>query len=369
MRREMPMMPLIIAWILLFFGIGARTSGSPPTARAQQAKSPVSQFEIIRAAADAYAASGKLGEITAKELYANLTDGKAANDPFILSVCEANSELTDSYTKGHIPGAIKMPWGLVMSEKEFLVLRGGYSRESYLAKLPKDRQIVTCSYNGHIGDQAATLLNILGYDAVNLKWGMTSWTRDQNAAPGRYDESRDCTAQRVDTATSQSSERFGFPAVRYAASEDPHEILRAAAEAFAKSGKEVISADDLFNRQRDRNVANRPVILNVDDAETYSKGHILGAINLPYGILFKKDNLSKLTNKKEIVVYSYNGHAGSQAAALLNILGYNAMNLRWGFASWTFRKDIASGRYEESKDCMDYVLATGPLPLGEEGYY
>ncbi|GAI52642.1 unnamed protein product, partial [marine sediment metagenome] len=29
-------------------------------------------------------------------------------------------------------------------------------------------------------------LNALGYDAVNLKWGMHGWTHDEDIAPGRY---------------------------------------------------------------------------------------------------------------------------------------------------------------------------------------
>jgi rhodanese-related sulfurtransferase len=358
---------LAVFGAILFLGLDAGTSESSAD---PQGKSPVSQFEIIRAAADAYAQSGELSEVTAKQLYQNLTDGKEANDPLILNVYEPNSELPNVYAKGHIPGAVKIPWGLALSEKEFLVLRGGYAREGYMTKLPKDKQIVVYSYNGHLGDQLATLLKLVGYDAKNLKWGITSWTRDKAVAPGRYEQSQDCTAQRVDDTTNEATGQFALPVVRNTASGDPREIIRAAAEAFAKSGKDVtISADDLFNRQRDHNPANRPLILNVDDVAVYSKGHIFGAVNIPYKVLFKSDNLRKLNNKKQIVVYSHDGHAGNQATALLNILGYDAMSLKWGLASWTCRKDLTADRYDESKDCLDYVLATGPLPLGEQSYY
>lgn len=367
MWRHISRIFLAIFGALLLLGLDAGTSESSSD---PQGKSPVSQFEIIRAAADAYAQSGELSEVTARELYQNLTDGKEANDPLILNVYEPNSELPDVYAKGHIPGAIKVPWGVALSEKEFLVLRGGYAREGYMTKLPKDKQIVVYSYNGHLGDQLATLLKLVGYDAKNLKWGMTSWTRDKAVAPGRYEQSQDCTAQRVDDTANEATEQFALPDVRNTASGIPREIIRAAAEAFAKSGKDVtVSADGLFNRQRDRNPANRPLVLNVDDAAVYSKGHISGAVNIPYKVLFKRDNLRKLNTKKQIVLYSQDGHAGNQATALLNILGYDAVSLKWGLASWTCRKDLIADRYDESKDCLDYVLATGPLPLGEQSYY
>jgi hypothetical protein len=39
------------------------------------------------------------------------------------------------------------------------------------------------------------LLNLLGYDAINLKFGITSWSLSipgRDIAPERYDEDRDC---------------------------------------------------------------------------------------------------------------------------------------------------------------------------------
>ena len=384
MKQKLLVIPLLLAGVSVFSILSsfATTSAFPPSlclfaglvapaaSFISTQTSKVSEFEVIRAAADAFVSIGKVTRITAKELYANLTDGKEPNNPFILCVYESNSELPDLYAKGHITGAIKRSWGLVFKEEEFLVQRGGYSRASYLAKLPKDRQIVVYSYNGHIGNQVTALLNILGYDAVNLKWGMASWTLDKDAAPGRYDESKDCKAQRIDTTMNEPAERYSFPIVENTASEDEHEIIRAAAEAYAGSGKIVnISAEELFERQRDRNAAAKPFILSVDEADIYTKGHILGAVNIPWRAVFRKENLSKLPNDKQILVCSYDGHTSSQVAALLNILGYDCVNLRWGMASWTFNNEIAPGRYNEVNDCMNYSLASGPLPFGETGYY
>ena len=128
--------------------------------------------EVIREAADGYLSSNKAPNILAEELYEILHDSDLDNDPFILSVRSPGN-----YEKGHIPGATNIPWREV-------------AKEENLTKLPKDKQIVVYCYTGHTASQITALLNILGYDAINLKFGMTSWTINKDIAPGRYEEAK-----------------------------------------------------------------------------------------------------------------------------------------------------------------------------------
>ena len=135
---------------------------------------PVVTNASIPEVADAYLNNGKVAKISAGELHSKITDANADNDPFILSV-----RCSEHYAKGHIPGAINIPWRKV-------------AKGENLAKLPKDRQIVVYCDTGHTGSQITALLNIMGYNAVNLQFGMTSWSLDEDVAPGRYNESKDC---------------------------------------------------------------------------------------------------------------------------------------------------------------------------------
>jgi rhodanese-related sulfurtransferase len=64
-----------------------------------------------------------------------------------------------AYAEGHIPGAENI-W-----LKEILTEEG-------LARLPTDRTIVVCCWVGHTASQVLTVLQLLGYDAVGLKYGM-----------------------------------------------------------------------------------------------------------------------------------------------------------------------------------------------------
>lgn len=98
--------------------------------------------------------------VTADKLYENLVDGDDANNPFIISV-----RAPEHYALGHIPGAVNVPWK-------------GIAAEDVLAKLPTDRQIVTYCYTGHTGEAAAVALLLLGYDVVNLKYGIMGWTEN-----------------------------------------------------------------------------------------------------------------------------------------------------------------------------------------------
>ncbi len=69
----------------------------------------------------------------------------------------------DHYAAGHIPGAINF---------------GLDSLADNLDKLDPDAPVYVYCYTGHSAAQAASLLNLLGYDAYSLKFGMCSWTAD-----------------------------------------------------------------------------------------------------------------------------------------------------------------------------------------------
>jgi rhodanese-related sulfurtransferase len=125
--------------------------------------------EIVRAAYDAALTDWK-PVTSADALFDNLNDGDESNDPLVVSVRSA-----EHYELGHIPGAINIPWKAI-------------AKPENLAKLPADQQIVLYCYTGHTGQVATTVLKALGYDAVNLKYGMMGWTEDDDVlATARFD--------------------------------------------------------------------------------------------------------------------------------------------------------------------------------------
>jgi len=64
----------------------------------------------------------------------------------------------NEYKKMHIKGAKNIYWLNILDDK-------------YLSKLPRDKPIFLICYVGHTSSQVLTLLKILGYDVVSIKYG------------------------------------------------------------------------------------------------------------------------------------------------------------------------------------------------------
>lgn len=94
--------------------------------------------------------------ITAGELYENLNDGDTSDDPFLLNYWSETS-----YNGGHIPGSYRFEPGSLGTDEN-------------LKYVPTDRQVVVWCYTGQTSAQVCTYLNMLGYDAYSLKFGMNA---------------------------------------------------------------------------------------------------------------------------------------------------------------------------------------------------
>lgn len=75
---------------------------------------------------------------------------------------------------------------------------------------------------------------------------------------------------------------------------------------------------------------NADAILLVDlrAKEDYDKGHLKGAVNIPFGAIGK--NLDRLPKNKQIVMYCYSGQTSAQAVGAAKFLGFNAISYQGG---------------------------------------
>jgi rhodanese-related sulfurtransferase len=307
------------------------------------AQDPSGDVAVIQAAADAYLSSGKKPVISADALFENLSDGDTSNDPFIVSVRAA-----DVYAKGHIPGAINIPWKTI-------------AESDNLAKLPTDKQIVVYCYTGHTGQIATTVLNLLGYDAINLKFGMMGWTKDDEVL-GTKRYSLDTSGDyQLETEANEATETYDFPTVSTSASDD-FEIVRVAADNWVKNAvKPIIPASTLFENMSDGDDSNDYLVLSVRGADHYALGHVPGAINIGWKAVAKSENMAKLPTDKPIAVYCYTGHTGMVAATVLGIMGYDTHNVKFGMMGWTKDDEVfAQTRFDPATQ-PDYRLETGTL--------
>lgn len=290
--------------------------------------------------ADNYMASGKPPAISAASLQDNLNDGNTANDPFILSV-----RSSAQYAIGHIAGAVNIGFKTLFTEEN-------------LTKLPDDdRQIVVVCYTGHTASQATALLNMNGYNATALKWGMTGWTSDATVAPSYYNRGTACNNYEVVAGTSAGTMADGIIVGKTDA-----EILQEASKAYLEGGPRYIKAVDLQALLSDTDATNDPFILSIRSATDYAKGHIPTSVNMPWRSLFSVENLTLLPDDDtQIVVVCYTGQTASHVTSLLNVLGFDAVTLLHGMGSWTNNTGI-SIHFDASAHQMVNPTCSGTAP-------
>jgi rhodanese-related sulfurtransferase len=302
-----------------------------PAAPTPAAPTEPAGFDAVHAAVSQYLNSGSTWNIKAEDLFLLLNDDDTSNDPFIISVRKP-----EDYAKGHIPGAVNIPFGDI-------------AKNGTLNALPRDKKIVVYCYTGHSGSQATAMLGALGFDILNLLHGMSSWTKNTEVAPKRFTpEKRQDYA--FETTPNEASETYAFPTM--------DKTVRGTAQAYTSTKN--ISNEDLFLLLNDDDTGNDPFIISARKAEDYAKGHIPGAVNIGFTALAEKDTLATIPPDRPIVVYCYTGHTGSQATALLNLLGYDATNLLFGMCSWTQNTEVAPKCFDNETASMDYNFELTP---------
>jgi rhodanese-related sulfurtransferase len=72
------------------------------------------------------------------------------------------------------------------------------------------------------------------------------------------------------------------------------------------------------------------IILDIRSDKDYKKGHVKGAINVPWGPAIA-ENLTKISQDKDVYVYCYSGQTAGQAVMTLNLAGIKAKSVNLGF--------------------------------------
>lgn len=304
------------------------------------AQNPIpDESAAIADAAQRFMASGKPVTITADRLQALLAD--PARAPALISVCAP-----DDFAKAHIPGSINIP-------------RGAFFKPAQLVKLPpRDKPIVTYCYTGTGAVGPATVLNLMGYDAVQLEWGMMGWSRnDAGLGPAtRFPESQ----QRLPVVTGPqgTAVTYARPVVATGGA-TLNEVLIMRGDAVESADRTVsMTAQAVQELLTDGQPANDPFIVDVRAPEDFLKGHIGGAINIPAKLVYQRGNLAKLPLGRRIVVADYNGQTAVGISYVLSILGYNARGLQYGMMGWT-TDDTVMGPFKRFPvDQRDYPIAS-----------
>jgi rhodanese-related sulfurtransferase len=297
---------------VLMFTMAFSVVGCSSTVKTTDATTKPAATETAKPAATDAAKSGSSAvEKAANDYFANMPADsyKIAEKDFVEKVKAGDKTMlaidirtAEDYAKGHIKGAVNIPWGTAISDN--------------LDKLPTDKTLYVYCYTGQTAGQTVALLNMAGFTAksVNLGWtlgiakveGIAALTE---TAPTAFTAS---TSAKVNADVKTAITKY------YAGLADVNSTIYK----FYKIGE-----DDLkkFVDAKDSSI----YILSVRKAADYAAGHIQGALNIPYGAGMEK-SFNTLPKDKKIVVYCYTGQTAGQVVAGLRMLGYDAVSLNAG---------------------------------------
>ena len=219
-------------------------------------------------------------------------------------ICIIDIRDSADYEKGPIRSAVNVPYGTAIAEN--------------LDKSPNDRPVYVYCYTGQTASQTVMLLNLAGKNAINVSGG---WNNGISKAEG------------VKELTTTS--KYTLKGEGYTVDADIAAAIKSYYENIAKEGT---------NKKGNISVANAKTIVDAKNsayqvvdlrsAADYTKGHIEGAINVPFG-KGMQTLFSTLPNNKTLILQCYSGQTASQTMAALRIMGYKAYNLSGGMSGWT----------------------------------
>lgn len=288
------------------------------------------EFETVAQLGDDYftsytTPSGAGVNVKIDAVFTNLTDGNTSNDPFIIDYRSAAD-----YASGHIRGAVNISLGSLVDKIDD-------------GTIPEGKTILNICYTGQTASYATCVLNMLGYEAQNLLFGMCGVTTsgDINGTDKWVTQiaEDEYASQLVSTVTTATKE-YDFPTLstKKEAAEDI--IKERFKTVMASDGWGKISATDVF-----ANPSNYFVINYWPLAEYKDPGHVPGAYCFePKSSLQKDAKLKYLPTDKTIVAYCYTGQTSAQVTAYLQLLGYKAKSLLYGVNGFAYNS-LAAHKY------------------------
>ena len=288
--------------------------------------------EIIYEAAYGYLSNGPR-YYKAADLAAILGDGDMDNDPFVLSIRGASD-----YETAHIPGAVNMDWRTLFAMEN-------------LALLPQDdTMIVVVCYTGQTAGHVTAGLNMLNFNASTLLHGMCSWTPaavkcfNPASAQQNYPVVSGSEPGTPEDGVTRDNGCGGDPPTgggEWTGSSEEWEIIRHTIDVYFQTAPTFYTTNKaVHNNLYDGWTANDPFVLSVRSATDYAAGHVPTAVNIGATALLEPENLETLPMDKQIVVYCYTGHTAAHTNAVLGILGYESVSMKFGMCSWSSNSTV-----------------------------
>lgn len=228
-----------------------------------------------------------------------------------------------TFSKGNIEGSINFPYGQTASLEK-------------INQLPKDKKLVIVCFSGHTASQTSAFFSLLGYDAVPMLNGMGGWTSNENLGAPIQAEPFNLPVDKKEVAKGT----YELPSLIVGDVDNLTDLLVLGSKAYFANEYPAVKPAKVVYEEMIKNKDDSVMIVDIRENKDYQKGHLEGAINIPYSELANKESLTALDPNKTIILVDYNGHLASQATRVLSILGYEAYPIKDGMRVWTSDKDV-----------------------------
>lgn len=265
----------------------------------------------------------------AEEVYEKVVKG-GDDSYFLVSV-----QTPEEYARGHVPGAVNIPLQELADAKS-------------LAQLPRDRKIILTCEDGHRSMAAAMFLGQLGFDTRAVNMGLSYWN---SAGAGIRSPYPGSAGYPVSTVDAVAPARYELPVIA-GKSRNGREAVIDRTRAILSSGRNLFIDRGKVYEKAVKGGDKSYMLVSLQRPEDYAKGHVPGAINIPYSEIANPDSLRKFPTDKKIVLICYVGHWAGSAALFLNQLGYEAYDMRFGTLGWN---DTTEGLGQ----ARDYLVSLG----------
>ncbi len=254
-----------------------------------------------------------------------------------------NVQMPDAYKAGHIPGAINIPIYNIFNGKSYRML------QKY-----KNDVIVTVCYAGHLQSMPLIYLRALGFDAVEVGYGMSSWQKNYvvqekmaslkggmpmkppvEGSTAYAFHFNDVTKTPTPLPSPGSAPRMNRTVDLNSVS---HPTKKYPMGFAASTG--MIQASMVYGWIKGTSKPPLPgyVVVDLREPSAYAAGHIPGAINLPVQNILSSASLSVLNSYPKgtkIVLVGYASRIQSLPIIILKALGYNVAEMAFvGMSSW-----------------------------------
>lgn len=310
-------LPALLTFCALTSSSIAADTGSPPARQHAETAQKSGVAEILQASSKFF--SG-FPFMRAEDVYERIVKG-GDNSYFQVSV-----QSPDEYAKGHIPGAINIPFRNITDAAS-------------LSSLPRGKKIVLSCEDGHRSMAAALFLSQLGYDTHVVSMGLSRWNRTGANLASPYPGS---AGYPVSTVESVKPERYDLPVVKGESKDSRGLIVERTNAVLARNRNLLITRGEVYEKAV-KGAERNYLLVSLQRPEDYARGHVPGAINIPVSEIAKADTLRKLPRDKKIVLICYVGHWAGSAALFLNQLGYEAYDMRFGTLGWNDATDGLGG--------------------------